>query len=173
MDEGVEREVERLVQTYADTVLRVALVRLGSAADAQDLCQTVFVKLWTLRRHGALSFADAEHEKAWVIRTTLNACEDLRRDGYRSRVVGEGVPERARDGDPVWERVALSERAAEVLRAVLDLPEAQRVAVYLRYYEGLNVRAVAKACGTSTAAVEMRLARAKAALRGRLKEVAL
>lgn len=70
-----KRRAERLVNTYADLILRVAYTYLGSRADAEDVCQETLLRL--LRRREPLE--SAEHERAWVVRVTANLCRDLLR----------------------------------------------------------------------------------------------
>lgn len=68
-----ELEVSRAIDAYGDTVRRVCMVHLKNHSDAEDIFQTVFLKY-------ALSsavFHSDEHEKAWFLRVTLNACKDL------------------------------------------------------------------------------------------------
>ena len=64
-------EAERLVQTYSDMILRLSYTYLKSTQDAEDICQTVFLKLLT----GGMVFDSPEHEKAWILRTAANACK--------------------------------------------------------------------------------------------------
>ena len=66
-------EAQRLVDTYSDLLLRLSYTYLGSTVDAQDICQSVFLKLLQAPR----TFADREHERAWIIRTAINLCKDL------------------------------------------------------------------------------------------------
>ena len=77
------RQAERLVNTYSDLILRLSYTYLKSTADAQDICQTVFLKLLTNPR----SFESPEHEKAWIIRATANACKDLLKSHWRRTTV--------------------------------------------------------------------------------------
>lgn len=63
------------MDTYADLVRRLCLVRLKSREDTEDIFQTVFLKYLQHTK----PFANAEHEKAWFIQVTLNACRDLLR----------------------------------------------------------------------------------------------
>ena len=65
-------EAQRLVDTYSDLILRLSYTYLGSTADAQDICQTVFLKLLQATR----GFDSQEHERAWIIRTAVNLCKD-------------------------------------------------------------------------------------------------
>lgn len=84
---AVNAAIERIVLTHADLILRLAYARLGSRADAQDVCQTVLLRLLRSSQAGTVWFRDAEHEKAWVIRATINACIDARRGSDDGRVV--------------------------------------------------------------------------------------
>ena len=130
-----EQEVNRAVEQYADTVRRICLVHLKNYADTEDIFQTVFVK-YALRPG---SFQDPEHEKAWFIRVTVNACKDLLRSFFRRNTVPleEAVNKAV---EPYGE-------AGEVLRAVLSLPEQYRQVVYLHYYEGYTAPEIGRMLG--------------------------
>ena len=144
-------EAERLVRTYSDLILRLAYTYLKSTHDAEDICQNVFLKLLT----GGDTFDSAEHEKAWVIRTTANACKDSLRAAHRRCVGLEAVAEAAAPEAP----------DSAVLDAVMALPQKYREAVYLHYYEGYSVREIAKLLGRSEAAVSAHLSRGRKSLR--------
>ena len=64
---------EYLAQTYADAILRLSYSYLKNTHDAQDICQSVFVKLLTEPRE----FDSPSHERAYVLRMAANACKDL------------------------------------------------------------------------------------------------
>ena len=68
-------EITRIVNTYSDTLFRVAYTVLHSSADAEDTVQEVFIKL--IER--ADKFNDPEHEKAWLIRVTVNMAKNKRK----------------------------------------------------------------------------------------------
>lgn len=159
------RRAERLVDAYADLILRVSFTYLGSEADAQDVCQEVLLKL--LRR--SEPFESAEHERAWVVRVTANHCRDLlRRRAAHPVIALDVVPEPvAPESDDARARA----RALQVLRAVMRLPLAYREAIFLRYYENLSLREIAQACGCSEDAAAARLSRGRAKLKTLLKEV--
>ena len=144
-------EAERLVRTYSDLILRLAYTYLKSTHDAEDICQNVFLKLLT----GGYTFDSAEHEKAWVIRATANACKDSLRAAHRRCVGLEAVAEAAAPEAP----------DSAVLDAVMTLPQKYREAVYLHYYEGYSVREIAKLLGRSEAAVSAHLSRGRKSLR--------
>lgn len=151
-----EVEAERLVGAYADLILRLSYTYLKSTHDAEDICQTVLLKLM-----GAPArFEGPEHERAWVVRTTANACKDVLRSGHRRRTVGlEAAPDAAVPEEP----------ESEVVDAVMALPCKYREAIYLHYYEGYSIREIAELTGRSESAVSAHLSRGRAKLRTMLE----
>lgn len=119
-----EWEANRAIDRYADLVRRVCMIHLKNHADTEDIFQTVFLKYVT----GTTEFESEEHEKAWFIRVTINACKDLLRSFFRSRTVSLDDLLEQPDQVPKDHR--------EVLEAVLALPDKYRDVVYLHYYEG-------------------------------------
>ena len=145
-------EAERLVYTYSDLILRLSYTYLKSTHDAEDICQTVFLKLLT----SGQTFDSPAHEKAWIIRTTANACKDALRSTFRRRTVAlEAAAATAAPEAP----------DSAVLEAVMALPENYREAVYLHYFEGYSVREIAGLLGRSEAAVTAHLSRGRHQLR--------
>ena len=75
-------QFEELYAQYADDVLRMAYFYLADKQKAEDVCQDVFVKLYT--RGEAIA---PGCEKAWLLRVTVNCCRDLWRSAWLKRVV--------------------------------------------------------------------------------------
>ena len=118
-----EQEVNRAIERYSDTVRRLCMIYLKNHADTEDIFQTVFLK-YVL---SSVSFESDEHEKAWFIRVTVNACKDLLKNFFRSRTVSlEEIMDQP---------AALPEDNREILEAVLSLPLKYKEVVYLHYYE--------------------------------------
>ena len=78
-----EFHARRLVDLYADTILRISYSYLKQTCDAEDICQTVFLKYLT----NNCTFDSIDHEKAWIIRTTINACKDYLKSAHFRRTV--------------------------------------------------------------------------------------
>ena len=136
-------------------LLRLACTRLHSAADAEDAVQEVFLRLLSSRA----VFRDAEHEKAWLIRTTLHRASDIRRRASGRELPLEEAPETAAPGPET-----------ELLSAVRALPEKYSAIIHLHYYEGYTMKEIGKLMGLPAATVGTRLARGRERLRQMLKE---
>ena len=148
-----EEEAARAIERYGDMVRRLCLVHLKNPADTEDIFQNVFLK-YVL---SPVVFESPEHEKAWLIRVTINACRDLVKSFFRSRTVP--LEELLEQPAP------LSEEHREVLEAVLALPPKYRDAVYLHYYEGYTAAEIGKLLGKNTNTVYTLLTRAREQLR--------
>ena len=73
--------LEDAVGRWGDTVLRLAASRTGNRADAEDVFQTVFLRL----HQGGKRFRDDEHLKAWLLHVTVNCCNDLHRSPWHRK----------------------------------------------------------------------------------------
>lgn len=147
-----DQRAEELVGRYADPILRLSYAYLKNTHDAQDVCQTVFVKLLTEPR----DFESPEHEKAYVLRMAANVCKDLLRSPWRRRVCGL---------DTVLEVPAPEAEEGSVLAAVNQLPPRYRAVIYLHYYEGYQAAEIGEILGVPLGTVHTRLARGRAKLR--------
>ena len=156
---GTDETISRCVAEHSDMLLRLACTRLGSTADAEDAVQEAFLRLLTARP----VFRDQEHEKAWLIRTTLQRASDIRRKAERRAVPLEEIGEPAAPDGP----------GEELRSAVRALPERYGAVIHLYYYEGYPIKEIAKLLGLPAATVGTRLARGRERLRQMLKEDAV
>lgn len=151
-------DAAQFVRQYSNMILRICFTYSLGRADAQDICQNVFLKLLQSDRR-----FDSEGEtRAFIIRMTVNECKDVLKSGWRRR----SVPL-----DELIERETpfLPEENTGLLSAVQRLPVKYREAVYLFYYEGYNAEEIAAMVGAKPAAVRQRLARAREKLRKELE----
>ena len=145
-------QAERLARTYADPILRLSYTYLKNTHDAQDICQTVFVKLLTEPRE----FESPEHERAYILRMAPNACKDLLTSPWHQR--SESL-------DQGMQVPAPQESDGSVLEAVNQLPPIYRAVIYLFYYEGYQAAEIGQILGIPTATVHTRLARGRTRLK--------
>lgn len=146
------KDIETLFCLYRDSVYRLALSYTRSPQEAEDICQTVFLKLLG---------ADITpgKEKAWLMQVTANACRSLLRSHWWQRTVPleDGFRETLPEGNAV-------------LNAVMELMPKYRVVVYLHYYEGCSTEEIGRLLHISRSAVTTRLNRARNMLKDRLQE---
>ncbi|MGO5096590.1 RNA polymerase sigma factor [Agathobaculum sp. LCP25S3_E8] len=148
-----EQEANRAIERYADTVRRICMIHLKNHADTEDIFQNVFLK-YVL---STAVFENEEHEKAWFIRVTINACRDLLKSFFRSRTVSL---------DTLLDQPAeLTQQDHTVLEAVLALPPKYRDVVYLHYYEGYTAPQISQILKKNVNTIYTLLTRAKQALR--------
>lgn len=148
-------EIERVVNEYATMLLRVAYSQLNNRAEAEDTVQEVLLKYM----EKAPVFQSEEHEKAWLLRVTINHCKNhLASAWFRKRAdLDEGIP-------------ALDNEELEVVSAVAALPAKYRAVVHLYYFEGYSTKEIAEILHSRPNTVSSRLSRARALLAKALKE---
>ena len=145
-----EKDWDALVRRNEPHMLRAAYAILHSRDDAQDAVQDAFIKLLRYQPQ----FRDGEHEKAWLLRVTINiAKNDL-------RVLRRMAPLFSDELAP-QEPIAPPAERSPVLEAVLSLPDAYRIIIHLYYYEGYSIKEIAKITHLPAATVGTRLARGR------------
>ena len=132
------------------------MIHLKNYHDTEDIFQTVFLK-YVL---SPVVFENEEHEKAWLIRVTVNACKDLLKSFFRSRTVPLD--------DLLGQTETLAPDNSDVLDAVLSLPAKYRDVVYLHYFEDYTAAEIGSILGKNTNTVYTLLTRAKHLLKEKL-----
>ena len=151
-------DTEAAVRTYADMVYRLACLNTNNKETAEDVFQTVFLKLVSHQE----SIISEEHLKAWLIRVTINQCKSVattawnrKRASYEDAMLME-EPEEQEDFSDVYE-------------AVRELPDKYRDVIHLFYYEQLTVKDIAGILDTKEATVKTWLSRGRKLLGEKLK----
>ncbi|RAI38496.1 RNA polymerase subunit sigma [Rhodoplanes roseus] len=157
---GDRRAFGRLMERHMGLAIRVAQKVAGSAADADDIAQEAFLRVWT--RAGSFDPARARFT-TWLYRIVVNLAIDQRRRPAHAEIDAAGEIA-ASDPEPLGVLVAREERRA-VDTAVAALPARQRAAVVLFHMEGLSGREAAAAMEISEKAFESLLIRGRAAVK--------
>lgn len=153
-------EFDEWVAARGPGLLRLAYVLTGNRADAEDAVQDALARALPRWDH-IRSVSDPD---AYVRRMVVNAHTSWwRKFRKRETPVAEAFV-------PVAERATTGEDRDRVWRSCLRLPEAQRVAVVLRYYEQLEYAEIAALTGVAEGSVRSRVSRGLAALREELGE---
>lgn len=159
-----ETELETLFQSHHDRVFRTAHRITGSPADAEDVLQTVFLRLIRGKQNYDLS----ENPEAYLSRAAINASLDLMRSRSRTKLVGLGElgaeSLESRFQSPETEH-ADRELQTLIRHAVAGLGKTAGEMFVLRYYEGYDNQEIARMLDTSQMVVGVVLHRARTRLR--------
>ena len=145
--------MDDVIEAYRSTVYGIALTRVKSRADADDIFQEVFLSYF--RRN--LQFREEGHRKAWLINATINCAKKCLRQRQRAGVALEELSEEVFAFD--------APEDTSLYDALCALPEPYRTALHLFYWEDMPVEAIARALGHRPGTVRMQLTRGRALLR--------
>lgn len=154
-----------LIRKFERTAIGIAYACLGNSAGAGDVVQEGFLKAW--QQLGELD--DVKHFPAWLCRIIRNVAIDHRR---KIRPSVDALRDQPIEDTRNWMRpgheLECSERRAQISTALDQLDETSRSAVVLKYYQSLSSDEIGELLGLTPAAVDMRLSRARQALKERL-----
>lgn len=143
-----------VIEKYSDMVYRMAYSMVKNRYDAEDIHQEVFMKY--LKKPPV--FENADHEKAWFLRVTVNLCKNFWKSAWFQRVTG-------------LEETDISEKQEDVHQELVDtvkkLPRKYWAVIHLFYYEELSIEEISRVLGEKPSTVRTQLTRA----RGKLKEL--
>lgn len=140
---------------YGNMVFKIAMVNLGNKEDAEEMTQEAFYKLL----YKAPEFKNDEHEKAWLIKITVNLCRDILRSVWHKRVVKMEDIEKYYD-DP---------SDTGIMKEIVDLPAKYKTVIYLYYFEDYSIKQIAEILKTKESTIKMRLQRGRQLLKVELK----
>lgn len=154
-----------LVDTHLPRIVRFAQRLLGSEAEAEDVAQETFLRLWT----AASSYEPSARPLTWLYRIAHNLCIDR----FRKRRPETQVDEDAHVSNDRPSGLMMRKQTSEqVQQALAALPERQRAALTLVHYEGLPGVEAAAVLEISAEALESLLSRARRTLRASLRTLA-
>lgn len=146
-------DVLYLFHRYRDDVYRLAVNYTRSLQEAEDICQTVFLKL--IEQPELMP----GREKAWLMQVTANECRDLLRSSWWKRTV------------PLENALHVPKNEAdETIYVLCKLPPKYRVVLYLHYYEQYTTPEISQLLKIPQGTVSTRLSRAREQLKKMLKE---
>lgn len=157
----LDERLEELYSAHAARALRLAFLLTGDRDAAEDICQEAFARVGG--KLGGLR--DPERAAGYLLRTVANLSRGHGRTLRRARLLERRLP-----GAGEAEHPDASSRD-EIVRALLSLPQRQRAAVFLRFFEDLSERDSAEALGCTVGALRSLTFRALEDLRERLREV--
>ena len=154
--EAVDCRAEKLLDSYGNSILRLAYSYLHNMSDAEDVLQDTLIQYLK----AAPRLESSEHEKAWLLRVASNISKnriDYNRIRSADELNEELVSEQREDLSFVWE-------------AVKALPEKHRAAIHLFYHEGCSTAEISSILNEKEATVRSHLNRGREKLKSVLKE---
>lgn len=151
-----------LMQRHLGRIVALARRMMGNQADAEEVAQEVFLRVWT---HAGKWEPGRAQFGTWLYRVAANLCLDRLRRTRSTVDIDDYLPNLV-SGDPrPDERLEADELAARVEAALQQLPERQRAAIALSHYQGLSNTETAEILDISVEAVESLLSRGRRQLR--------
>ncbi|MBP1755471.1 MAG: polymerase, sigma-24 subunit, subfamily [Firmicutes bacterium] len=151
---GTDEYIYFILDKYSKTLIKIAFSYMKNTADAEDIVQEVYI---SLMRRGS-GFESDEHEKAWLIRVTINKCKNRLKSAWYHKSV------------PLDEEISyLPEEESEVLSEVLSLPAKYRSVIHLFYYENYSIQEISEILRKSTGTIGTWLSRGRKLLKTKLE----
>lgn len=145
--------IQYILDTYSAMIIKLAFTYVKNTADAEDIAQEVFVSL--IKRNEA--FDSTEHEKAWLLRVTINKAKNHLKSGWVKHTA------------ELDESLSYTDKEdSDVLSYVMALPEKYRTTIHLFYYEGYSIIEIAQILGKSTGTVGTWLSRGRSMLKSEM-----
>jgi RNA polymerase sigma-70 factor (ECF subfamily) len=167
---GDAEAFKRLYESYRDRVYNLIFYWLGDRALAEDVLQSVFLKV----HRGLGGFRFESSLATWIYRVAANECRNQTRRRVAQMVPLEDVLGSGDEIDPgplQEDQRATSERQEIIRQAIMELPADLRAVVVLKYHEGLSYEEIAAVLGCAPGTVASRLNRALGRLESQLKPV--
>ncbi len=150
----INEEIQQLLETYSKMIISIAYTYVKNMADAEDISQEVFVNLMTHK----VNFVDSEHQKAYIIRTTINHCKNHLNSSQFKKTI------------PLEENLSyMPHEESGLLDVVTKLPTKYHSVIHLYYYENYSIKEIAKILHKHPATVGTLLARGRKLLKKQLE----
>ncbi len=163
---GDERAFQALMHRHLARTVRLAARVMGGTAAAEDVAQEAFIRVWKHAGDWLEPHQAGAKFTTWLYRIVLNLCIDEKRKNRFSDI--ENIPEPVDESDNAQTGIERREQSERVRAALGDLPERQRAAFVLCFYEEHSNKEAAEMLGVSVKALESLLVRSRRALKDKL-----
>lgn len=147
--------LENMIEKYSNMVYRLALARTKTKENSEDIYQEVFYRL----AKKMPKFESEEHEKAWLIKVTINCSKTLANSKYLNTTeeLDENIKFETKERNDVYYEV-------------LKLPVDYRTVIHLFYYEGYKINEISKILKKNENTIKSQLSRAREKLKFELEK---
>ncbi len=169
VSESLDRiALQQKINNYSNMLYKIAFLQLRNNQDAEDVVQETFYQF--VKRES--EFESLDHEKAWLIKVTLNGCRKIWRSAWYRHT--ESMPEKEMfsegSGNSLENTVLKREENREVIEAVMKLPRKYRDVIHLFYFEQMSIKEICLITDRKESTVTSQLTRGRSILKKNLKE---
>ena len=159
MKRDLNNSIDFLISEYSQLVFSIAMMHTKNRSDADDVFQNVFLACYQKN----ISFESEEHQKAWLIKTTLNQSKKINNSIWKKRTTE--LDENLTSQSSVFS--TLDQQL--VFDALCNIKEKYRIVLHLFYFEQLSILEITKILNRSESAIKVQLSRGRAMLKELLK----
>lgn len=156
MTDNEKQYFSEIYEKYAKSVYGVCLLYLKNKEDAEEAVSELFIRIMENKP----SFENDSHEKAYLMRTSVNICKNILKSGWKKNTVHD---------EDVLMYMTTSEEES-IMEEILELPPKYRVIIYMHYYQGYKAQEIANIMNMSLSGVLSRLSRGRKKLKDILIE---
>lgn len=156
----MDKEYVEAFKLFKNDIFRLAFSYTKNIADAEDITQEVFVKLY----NNFYLFKNEEHLKKWLIRVTINQCKTLFLSAWKRKTLSLTEKE-----ENITKDIS-NEKDNNILETIFKLPKKYRLVVHLYYYEDYKISEIAEILNIKETTIQTRLSRARTMLKEIIKE---
>lgn len=149
----MEERFDEIYNLYNKDVYRFIYSYMLNHFDTEDVLQKTFYKLYKNKK--ILKLFDIEIKK-WLFRVSLNETKDFFKSSWTRK---------AQELDEITANKIYKNNENKLIEALKDIPKTYRIPLYLYYYEGYDIKEIAKILKKSESAIKMRLSRGKEKLK--------
>ncbi len=145
-----EEELRRIVTEHGSQILRLCVAYLGDRQLGEDAAQETFFSVY--EKYGTC--AGNSSELTWILRIAINKCRNIMRKkhfGFEVLQYGLSLPEPAQ----------MEYQESMLLEKIEKLPQMEREAILLYYYQELDIKEISACCGVMEATIRQRLKRGR------------
>ena len=158
-------DLESLMRTYGNDVLRTAYLYVKDIHLAEDIFQEVFLKVNS--RYD--SFRGRSSLKTWLLQITINTCKDYLKSAWNKKVETTDEFKTQQVVEEGYEKIEKKEDNQVVKNAVMELPDKYKEVVLCVYYQEMSIEEAAKVLHIASGTVKSRLNRARQKIKNSLE----
>ncbi|QOR34877.1 sigma-70 family RNA polymerase sigma factor [Clostridium sp. 'deep sea'] len=158
-ERNIETEINRLITTYGNSILRMCFIYLKDIHLAEDALQDTYIKVYK----NYSSFKGNSSEKTWIMRIAINVCKNYLRSSWWKR----------KNEEVSLESITATENMEEnddLVLEIMKLSYKYKEVILLYYYQELKIREIAKVLNIPESTVSIRLKRAREKLKISLED---